>query len=129
MSWNVFHDDLIQVLERALTWQSRRHEIIAGNVANLDTPRYTRKDLNFQELLKAHLPNGPGVSLQGTNPAHLSGALGISAPGLIEDTGRAVDIDKEMIEMAANQLAYQTAATMLGKKLESLRAVIEGDRR
>lgn len=128
MSWDIFHDDLIQVLDQALTWQSRRHEIIAGNVANLDTPHYTRKDLNFNEILQTYLPGGPKVRLNTTNPYHLP--LGENrVPGTIEDTGKEVDIDREMVEMAANQLSYQASVQMLGKKLDSLRTVIEGDRR
>ena len=128
MSWNIFHDDLIQVLDRALTWHSRRHEIIAGNVANLDTPHYTRKDINFNEVLNTYLPGGPKVHLNTTNPVHLT-FDGVRIPGPIEDTGKEVDIDREMVEMAANQLSYQASVQMLGKKLDSLRTVIEGDRR
>jgi flagellar basal-body rod protein FlgB len=128
MSWNIFHDDLIQVLDHALTWHSRRHEIIAGNVANLDTPHYTRKDINFNEVLNTYLPGGPKVHLNTTNPVHLT-FDGVRIPGPIEDTGKEVDIDREMVEMATNQLSYQASVQMLGNKLDSLRTVIEGDRR
>ena len=129
MPWNIFQDDLIQVLENALTWRSRRHEIIAANVANLDTPHYTRKDMDFDTMLKTYLAGGPRVPLDATNPIHLTLGGALMMPGQIEDTGKEVDIDNEMMEMAVNQLAYQTSVQVLNKKLDSLRTVIEGDRR
>jgi flagellar basal-body rod protein FlgB len=127
MPWKIFHDDLTQVLEQDLTWRSRRHEVIAGNVANLDTPNYTRKDIRFREILNAYLPGGSGARLTATHANHIFPDGRQSAA--VRDTGEEVDIDQEMMEMAVNQLSYQASATMLGKKLDSLRTVIEGDRR
>ncbi len=128
MPWNIFNDDLIPLLEHALTWQSRRHEVIAGNVANLDTPHYTRKELNFRDILNTYLQGGPRVHLNSTHPAHMQAHRGLSV-GAIQDTGNEVDIDREMVEMAANHLSYQASVQMLSKKLDALRSVIEGDRR
>ncbi|MDI6852296.1 MAG: flagellar basal body rod protein FlgB [Deltaproteobacteria bacterium] len=128
MPWNPFQDNLIDILEHSLTWQSRRHEIIAGNVANLDTPNYTGKELDFKALLAGYANGGPRVRLTATHPGHIQGELSTPA-GFVQDTGKAVDIDREMVAMAENQLSFQASAQMLGKKLEGLRTVIEGDRR
>ena len=65
MSWNIFPDRMVHLLEQTLTWRSRRQEIIAGNIANLDTPRYSRKELNFNKLLAAHLQGIPTVVVGG----------------------------------------------------------------
>jgi flagellar basal-body rod protein FlgB len=126
MPWSLFNDDLLPLLENSLTWQSRRHEVIAGNVANLDTPNYTRKELNFQDMLNTYLHGGPQVHLAATHPVHIQGDG--SLPVSIQDTWDSVDIDREMVQMAENALSYQASAQMLTKKLESLRATIEGDR-
>jgi flagellar basal-body rod protein FlgB len=126
MPWSFFNDDLLPLLENSLTWQSRRHEVIAGNVANLDTPNYTRKDLNFHHMLNTFLHGGPQVRLAGTHPTHIQGDGRLTVS--IQDTGDCVDIDREMVQMAENALSYQASVQMLSKKLESLRATIEGDR-
>lgn len=126
MSWSFFNDDLLPLLENSLTWQSRRHEVIAGNVANLDTPNYTRKDLNFHDMLTNYLHGGPQVHLAATHPSHIQGNGPLT--GSIEDTWDRVDLDQEMVQMAENALSYQGSAQILTKKLESLRAAIEGDR-
>ena len=128
MAWKIFADETTQLLEKCLDWQSRRQEIIAGNIANLDTPGYRRKELNFQEILNQQLQGGPEVRLASSHPAHVRqrppGALGPA-----RDTGEAVDLDREMVQMAENQLSYQASVQMLIKKLDQLRAVVEGDRR
>jgi flagellar basal-body rod protein FlgB len=128
MPWNIFQDDLTQVLEHALTWRSRRHEVIAGNVANLDTPHYTRKDIDFNEVLNTYVHCGPRVQPVTTHPVHLS-SDGAQLAGLVQDSGKEVDIDREMVEMATNQLSYQASVQMVIKKIDALRTVIEGDRR
>jgi flagellar basal-body rod protein FlgB len=123
----VINDDLIPLLEHSLTLLSRRQEIIAGNLANLDTPFYTRKDLDFQKLLNSYLHGGPKVGLTLTHVAHIPGN-GMPG-GVIQDTGTTVDLDREMVEMAQNHLLFQASVQMLSKKLESLRTVLEGERR
>lgn len=128
MPWNVFQDDLMSVLENSLTWQSRRQEVIAGNVANLDTPHYTRKELDFNAILDSYVKGGPLVHLNSTHPGHIQGNR-LNPAGFIKDTGKEVDIDREMVAMAENQLSYQASVQMLSKKLDNLRTVIEGDRR
>lgn len=127
MSWKMLNDDLISLLEQALTLQSRRHEVIAGNVANLDTPHYTRKDLDFQRVLKDCLAGAPKVQVATTHAAHLYGS-GMLA-GTIQETNREVDLDQEMAALAQNHISYQATVQMLNKKLEYLRTAIEGDRR
>ena len=128
MPWDIFNDDLVSLLEHSLSWRSRRHEVISGNVANLDTPNYTRKDLKFHDMLTSYLHGGPKVGLTSTHPTHIQKDRSNLA-GLIQDSGNAVDIDREMVEMAENQLSYQASVQMLNKKLDALRTVIEGDRR
>ncbi|MBW1991371.1 MAG: flagellar basal body rod protein FlgB [Deltaproteobacteria bacterium] len=127
MPWEIFHEDLVSLLAQTLSWRSRRHEIIAGNVANLDTPGYTRKDLDFREVLSACLSGGPRICLVATHPTHLRPTP--PAAGLVQDSGQPVDLDREMVEMATNQLNYQAEVQMLNRKLENLRTVLRGDLR
>lgn len=128
MAWKIFTDDTTRLLEKCLAWQSRRQEIIAGNIANLDTPGYRRKEMNFQEILHRQLQGGPEVRLASSHPAHVR-ERPPGAAGLVRDTEEAVDLDQEMVQMAENQLSYQASVQMVIKKLDQLRTVVEGDRR
>lgn len=127
MSDDLFPDSTISLLEKSLSLHNRGQEIIAGNLANLETPNYTRKELNFKSILKDHIEGRPRITLVATHSNHLQGS-GLKS-GLAKDSHDPVDLDQEMVNLSVNQLGYQTSVTMLTKKLDQLTTVIEGDRR
>ena len=125
MSWGPFTDGAMRLLEKTLTWRARNQEVIAGNVANLDTPNYTRKEMDFQNILESYTRgNLMEVSLSQTNPAHLGGADPSQA--LVQESSEDVDLDQEIVRMSDNQMSYSASVQMLIKKLDTLRAVIDG---
>jgi flagellar basal-body rod protein FlgB len=124
MSGDLFPDNTLHLLEKTLSWHNRGQEIIAGNLANLETPNYTRKDVNFQEVLQGYLQGRTGITLAATNPRHLQTAS--LDTGLVRETDAPVDLDQEMVNLSINQLGYQTSVTMLKKKLDQLRTAIGG---
>jgi flagellar basal-body rod protein FlgB len=124
MPGDLLPDSTLDLLEKTLSWHNRGQEIISGNLANLETPNFTRKELHFQEVLRDHL-EGISIKLAATNPQHLQGS-GL-ASNLVSDSNEPVDLDQEMVSLSLNQLQYQTSVTMLMKKLGQLKAVIEGD--
>ena len=71
---DLFLDGTLKLLEKTLTWHSQGQAIIAGNLANLDTPNYTRKEVNFKGVLKDQLEGRPGIKLAASNPHHLQGS-------------------------------------------------------
>ena len=127
MPADLFPDGTLYLLEKSLSWRSQGQEIIAGNLANLETPRYARKDVNFKGVLQNYIQGRPGIKLVVSNPRHLQGSRIES--GLVRDTKESVDLDQEMVKLSLNQLGYQTSVTMLIKKLNQLRTAVEGDGR
>ena len=125
MSWGVLTDGAMRLLEKTLDWRVQNQQTIAGNIANLDTPHYTRKEMDFENILNSYTRgNLQTVSLSKTAPGHLGGAN--PAPATVEDTGEAVNLDQEIVGMSTNQLAYQASTQMLIKKLDMIKAVIDG---
>jgi flagellar basal-body rod protein FlgB len=116
---DLFPDATLHLLEKSLAWRSQGQSVIAGNLANLETPDFTGKEVNFQ--------GRQGFRLAASHPQHLRGSPVDS--GLVRDTHDPVDLDQEMTNLSLNQLGYQTSVTMLIKKLDQIRTVIEGDRR
>ena len=110
-----------------------RREAIAQNIANIDTPGYRRKTVNFESELRRSTQTRTG-SLNTTNPAHIStpslssrgllGAQGSQELSSSRRDGNNVDIDQEMILLAETQLQYQAATSALSKKLQILRDVL-----
>jgi flagellar basal-body rod protein FlgB len=115
-------DGTLRLLEKSLTWRSQGQAIISGNLANLETPNYMRKGVNFQGVLKDYIEGRPLIKLAATSPLHLQGSP--VERSLVQETDDPVDLDQEMVNLSVNQLGYQTSVTMLNKKLDQLKTVI-----
>ncbi len=122
MADNLLIDGTLRLLEKSLDWRSQGQAIISGNLANLETPSYTRKEANFQGVLKDYVQGRSPIGLASTNPRHLLGPP--VEKGLVEETNEPVDLDQEMVKLSVNQLGYQTSVTMLNKKFDQLKTVI-----
>ena len=124
-SWGIFSSGAMRLLEKSLDWRVQNQQVIAGNIANLDTPDYTRKEMDFDNILSNYTRgNLQNVTLTTTEPGHLGGGDPGAAP--VQDTGYNVDLYQEIVRMSENQLAYSASVQMLIKKLSDLQAVISG---
>lgn len=126
----------VSILEKALDLRSKKHNVIASNIANMDTPDYKAFDLIIEKELQKVTGKGKSISLNKTNKAHMQ-SLESKAGGVsirIDDTqglslrgdGNTVDIDKQMANMAENTLMYKAAAQIIQKKFQGLKSVIQG---
>lgn len=126
MSWDSFTDGAMRLLEKSLNWRVRQQETIAGNIANLDTPNYNRKEMDFQNILESYSKgNLLEMGLAQTNSGHIKGPS--LSQTLVQETSEEVELEQEMVRMADNQISYNASVQMLIKKLDYLRTVIEGD--
>ena len=120
-------------LQAALDVRLERQNVLNGNLANLDTPGYSPRELDFDKALAAaeatpkrsvesvregFIPvEGPRATAGGSPFVHVATEL---QGGL---DGNGVDLDKTMGELARNSLLYGAAAKAVGKKLALLRYV------
>ncbi|MBU1318039.1 MAG: flagellar basal body rod protein FlgB [Candidatus Zixiibacteriota bacterium] len=123
----------IPVLKRMLDLSSLRHKLIASNVANVTTPGYKSKSIDFDaELRKALKPEHMKVTT--THPGHIPLRSSKASPPKVkvaEETDESngvnsVDIDREMGDLAQNQLVYELAAKLAGNKFKALKSAIRG---
>lgn len=123
---------LIFPLDKALDASWLRQQVIANNIANVDTPGYKRWDVSFEKQLEKVVGDNKKISLNRTHPKHfaLSANLADIEPQLVEDSGHSlrndgnnVDIDAEMARQAANSLNYQMLTRMVTDYLEMLKIV------
>ena len=120
----------------ALGGLARRQEAIASNLANIDTPGYVRKAVDFEATLRTRLTPGgvEGGALLRTDTRHLGRPQALE--GGAEAAGRdvissrndsnSVSVDEEMSLMAETQLRYQALAQTVGTRMGTLRSVIRG---
>ena len=115
-------------LRKAQQGLSERSRLIAQNLANVNTPNYKRRDVNFTDEIAAALDGARG----GTREQRANAVLNTVAEEVVEerlffrpDMG-GVDIDREMAEFAKTSMLSQAAGTLLGKKIRQYRSVIRG---
>jgi flagellar basal-body rod protein FlgB len=109
-----------------------RHKLISGNIANVTTPDYAARDIDFQGEIDKALGNDKNLGMKATNSKHIGGVerrremrVIESAPET-EDDLNGVDIDEEITDMAVNQMRYTIGARILQNKMNFLRKAIKG---
>ena len=110
--------------KRMLDALAVRHEALAANVANAETPRYKRIDL--APSFRAELQN----ALAGHDTARLSAlkprvAVDASALPLNRD-GNTVNLEHELVELGQNTLQHTVETQMVSAALAKLRLAISG---
>jgi flagellar basal-body rod protein FlgB len=118
----------IQTLHQALDYHLERHNVLASNVAHVDTPGYRPSDL-------ARIDGGQfaavfNVEMQRTTDGHLKGASESSQAQvgrIFEDSsagfgndGNAVSLDRESAKLAANHLRYDVVSTIVASQIRGL---------
>jgi flagellar basal-body rod protein FlgB len=131
----LFDTTTIPVLQEAVGFAEARHTLLAGNIANLDTPGYKARDLSvedFQWRLKKAIENSrqpmtspsPGeVGMQSSST--VSGVAKQSAALLRHDQCN-VGLEQQVTEMMKNQLQHNTALALMVKQFHQLETAISG---
>lgn len=128
-------DRTAQMLQKVLDLRAQNQQVIGSNLANAETPGYSAKTLEFEDELRSAM-NGkemiqatthPGhIPLQPTTLSQVQGTLSetMDKTGLGDENS--VSVDQEMVKLSENQILYETAVTMLNKKLSLLKYTISG---
>jgi len=134
---HLFTEDAFLVLKNSLRASAQRHEVIANNIANVNTPNFKKSRVSFENELKSALKTSGGSSLVCTSSKHMSGSVRSPASVmpkemLVEKTamslnGNNVDVDEEMTELAKNTIYYNALVELMKSKINMLKtAVREG---
>ncbi len=151
---NMFSSSALPALEQTAVFAQRRHEVLAGNLANLDTPNYRSRDLSveaFQEALsdsiqRAQSPSpgqmSPGQMSPGRmSPGHMSpgrmspGQMGSVEPEfaagpraameqVVFHDGSDVGMENQVTQIAKNQHMHNLAIALMRNQFGVLQSAI-----
>ncbi|MCW5960199.1 MAG: flagellar basal body rod protein FlgB [Pyrinomonadaceae bacterium] len=123
-------DGITNLLQSFLDVQARRSEVIAGNVANADTPGYTAKEIDFNEYLQeaARQSKLPQARQNWQNLSSFTPAITEQTPTVIGLDGNTVDAGREMADLAQTGSNFNFGAKMLQSRLRLLRSAIREGR-
>ena len=127
-------DSYLGVHADALKVQTRRLDVLANNLANVDTPGYKARDIDFRTALAAAGSPQGGVTMTITdakdiavNPTSEGGAaLKYRVPLAPSLDGNTVDSQQEQAAFAENTVHYQATLTFLTMRLHNLMTAITG---
>ncbi len=119
----------INVLDKAADASWTRESLITNNIANVNTPNYKRRDLDFESVLNEQLGSCKHESLDAKmrtvdlsqlNPMVYTDHSSLS----YRLDGNNVDIDTEEAELASEQIKYQALTTSISKEFSRMKSVI-----
>ena len=120
----------VNVLDRAADAAWIRNDVLVNNIANQDTPNYTRRDVQFEDILQRELRNNryPTVDrkVQNANLSRLVSRTYTDNTGTTYRLdGNNVDPDTEEVELASNSLKYQGLLTSITSEFTQMKSVLK----
>lgn len=116
-----------QLARKLLDASVLRHEAIASNIANVETPGYRRVDLapDFQSALRAQFAGGV---------APAAGAISAVQPALAQDAsvrsvradGNSVELENELFALSRNRVEHDYLSDLVSNNIKHLRVAISG---
>ncbi len=104
-------------LERAVSGSALRQSVLAGNIANANTPGYTRRDVDFHGALRQAMASGSDLHSVQFAPTADSASV-------MQADGNGVDIDVESANLAQNGLEYQSLVSVARGRIDILIAAM-----
>ncbi|WP_010649319.1 flagellar basal body rod protein FlgB [Oceanobacillus massiliensis] len=122
----------INQLGQSLDYATAKNNAISNNISNADTPGYKSQNVVFKDVLNDAISSN--LQAKRTNDKHLSFNSDQSSSYRIvtnsnttyNHNGNNVDVDKEMTELAKNQIYYNAVVDRINGKFSSLQTVIRG---
>ena len=129
----------LPLLEEALNYRAMRQDMIASNIANVDTPGFRPRDVDFETMLadkKAKIFNDDSNKLEmaSTSNMHLSRKESIVSSEammffrdghMARNDGNSVDLDVETTELAKNSQMYNALVASMKKGVSIYTSVID----
>jgi flagellar basal-body rod protein FlgB len=130
-----FQDPTIDAMGNYMSRLSKRQQVVASNIANIDTPGYKTKEVSFHAAMEELLSDST-AAMKTTGPEHLeSWTFSPANPEVFEVQGLTskpdqnnVDLDREMLKLGETSFGYSMMATLLRTKFRTIASSINEGR-
>jgi flagellar basal-body rod protein FlgB len=128
-------DRNLQFQQQALGLRASRQQVLAGNIANADTPNFKARDFNFSAALDSALGGrlAGNLPLTMTASRHLAGdpnqrssLLLYRQPMQPGADGNTVEMDVEGAQLAENSIFYEAGLTFISGKIRTMMTALQG---
>jgi flagellar basal-body rod protein FlgB len=137
MLQGLFQSSAMPALEQVVNFSQARHNVLAGNIANLDTPGYRTRDISpaeFRsrlreaiELSRRRISEGPSAVESSYDPAPADSpfhAVKESLGSIVRHDEGNVSMERQIAELSKNQIEHNLAVNLLASQFRLLQAAI-----
>lgn len=119
----------VNILDKAADAANLRNELLTNNIANVSTPNYKRKDLDFESVLQGELAGeknlSKAVKKANQNLETLDAQVCTDNASLsYRLDGNNVDINTEEARLAENQIKYQALVDLMNQEFARYNTVL-----
>lgn len=123
----------VRLLGTVMNMQLQRQNVISGNIANVNTPQYKPRELEFEAELQSALNLDAKGKVTRTAEGHMPATFNPDTfgpewskqftPRVVHGEDR-VNLDKEMVKMAKNNLQYTALSQITKSSFEGIKNII-----
>ena len=115
----------VNILDKAADAANLRNELLTNNIANVSTPNYKRKDLDFESVLQGEKNLSKAVTKANQNLETLDAQVYTDNASLsYRLDGNNVDINTEEARLAENQIKYQALVDLMNQEFARYNTVL-----
>lgn len=124
----------VRLMGNVMNMQLQRQNVIMGNIANVNTPKYKPRELTFEAELQSALNLDAKGKVTRTEAGHMPAAFDPDSfgpewskqftPRVVHGEDR-VNLDKEMVKMAKNNLQYTALSQITKSSFEGIKNIIQ----
>lgn len=124
----------VRLMGNVMNMQLQRQNVIMGNIANVNTPQYKPRELTFEAELQSALNLDAKGKVTRTEAGHMPAAFDPDSfgpewskqftPRVVHGEDR-VNLDKEMVKMAKNNLQYTALSQITKSSFEGIKNIIQ----
>jgi flagellar basal-body rod protein FlgB len=131
----IFSSTTIPILEKVVGFTEARHNVLAGNIANLDTPGYRAQDLSpvrFKNQLKEAIETRREHAARAAGDGSISASDDEDPLASVREPMKSLlyhddsdnDLERQVAELTKNQMQYNLAVTLMTNQFRLLQAAI-----
>ena len=120
----VFNSSTIPALEQTISFAQKRHAVLAGNIANLDTPGYRARDLSTEDFQAAL---ARAIDPESVSPGELPANAATPTQAmqhLVFHDDSDVNLEHQVTQIAKNQHMHNTAIAIMRSQFSQLQVAI-----
>jgi flagellar basal-body rod protein FlgB len=120
---NLLIDPTSRLLAEMIQGTALRHRVLAGNLANVETPGYQAQDVRFSVALEEA---GHAAADERTASSRVQSTITADADIPIRRDGGTVDLDRQMVRLSQNTQWHNAMLQILASRFTQMKSAIKG---